>query len=107
MMVIGPAYSARRSCSAVRDAANPPPTMTMPPLVVTWAFLHDRRGEMCATPMSGRALDDVGQHDDALAAFDVGTRSDAFQRLFEVPHVAGEHVQDGIGRSGHGGSADD
>src|ERR1700742_2250010 len=30
MIVIGPEYSDRRNCSAVRAAASPPPTMTIP-----------------------------------------------------------------------------
>ena len=48
-MVIGPLYSERRSCSAVRAAASPPPTMTMPPLVVTWCSYTMAPAGMFAT----------------------------------------------------------
>ena len=41
-------------------------------------------------------VDEVRQHDDAFAAFDVGARPDALQRRLQVPHVAGEHMQDRV-----------
>src|ERR1700740_1780419 len=41
-----PEEADRRSCSAVRAAASPPPTITTPfskPFSVTWCSYHDRR----------------------------------------------------------------
>src|SRR3954454_2254381 len=109
-MVTGPPYSERRSCSAVRAAARPPPTMTMPPGVLTSEFYTMRVAictQPCALPPSRqRPFDDVREHDDAFAAFDVGRGPDPFQRLFEMAHVAGEHVQDRVRRAGDGRRAD-
>ena len=53
-----------------------------------------------------RTIDDVRQHHDALTAFHVGRGADPFQRLLEVSHVAGKHMQDRIRGPGDGGCAD-
>src|SRR5882757_1006128 len=108
-MVIGPVYSERRSCSAVRAAASPPPTMTTPPLVVTWSSYTI--GAAISTPPCGCStsrppLDDVRQHHDAFTALDVGAGTDAFQRLLEMPHIAGKHMQHGVRRTRHRRGAD-
>src|SRR5690349_12410234 len=99
-MVIGPVYSERRSCSAVRAAASPPPTMTMPPLLLIprrplapvparsspRSSLAIAFGSSCAVltrsldrcdrhPVVGllapHSVNDVGEHHDAFAALDV------------------------------------
>src|SRR4051794_40619606 len=68
-----PAYSERRSCSADRAAASPPPTMTMcltPSLLVTWCSYHDRRLVLQCALVDGdlrarqRARAVAGQPDD-------------------------------------------
>src|ERR1700681_896060 len=113
-MVIGPSNSARRSCSAVRVAPSPPPTMTIPPLLVTWVF-YTMPAAICSSPSElfnaattsrPRPLDDVRQHDDALAALNVGAGADALQRLLQMTHVAGQHMQHGVRGTRHGCGAD-
>src|ERR1700744_2485604 len=97
-----PVYPARRSCSAVRVAASPPPTITIPlppALVVIWSSYTIVAGRG-RSPLGPRPVDEVGQHDNAFRAFDVGAGANALQRIFEMPHVVRKHPQYRVGGPG-------
>src|ERR1700732_961359 len=120
-----PVYSDRRSCSPVRAAASPPPTITMcltPSLLATWCSYHDRRSVLqgalvdgdlcarqCARAVASQPDDDigylVGRHEPLVlhrhwreAVHVAGVLGKDLHHRLRLDHRGGERV--GVGGGG-------